>query len=276
MDNEKQQKRDVIDEDLYEEIDEEELYALVQEEREKALARAKEEKENKQSKRPFPKWMFWLIAFILLFNVAALIPRTFSIPAIDFLFTSAKLSLQDDIQAYKQAVVTIETTDSKGTGFSISSDGVILTNHHVVEGEENVTVAFSDNGLFEAEVKEVYPSVDLAVLQTNAKNVPFLELADEAVIERDQPIRFIGNPLNFNGIANEGTIIDYTLLTSWEEEVVMIKAPVYRGNSGSPVLNEAGKVIGIIFATLDHKKHGRVGLFYPIDYYYKYTTSSGR
>lgn len=276
MDNEKQQKRDVIDEDLYEEIDEEELYALVQEEREKALARAKEEKENKQSKRPFPKWMFWLIAFILLFNVAALIPRTFSIPAIDFLFTSAKLSLQDDIQAYKRAVVTIETTDSKGTGFSISSDGVILTNHHVVEGEENVTVAFSDNGLFEAEVKEVYPSVDLAVLQTNAKNVPFLALADEAVIERDQPIRFIGNPLNFNGIANEGTIIDYTLLTSWEEEVVMIKAPVYRGNSGSPVLNEAGKVIGIIFATLDHKEHGRVGLFYPIDYYYKYTTSSGR
>ena len=47
----------------------------------------------------------------------------------------------------------------------------------------------------------------------------------------------------------------------------MMKAPVYRGNSGSPVLNKDGKVIGVIFATLDHDEHGRVGLFVPIDEY---------
>ncbi|RFA32485.1 serine protease [Virgibacillus dokdonensis] len=273
MDKNEEQKHDIIDEDLYEEIDEEELYELVQREKEKALAREREAKENKRPKRPFPKWVFWLIAWMLLLNVVALLPQTFSIPAIDFLYKSAKLSLQDDIQTYKQAVVTIETKDSKGTGFSITSDGVILTNHHVVEGEEKVAVAFPEDGLHEAEVKETHPTIDLAVLQADVKDVPFLKLTKETAVQPDQPIRFIGNPLNFNGIANEGEIIDYTSLSSWEEEVVMIEAPVYRGNSGSPVLNESGEVIGIIFATLDDKKHGKVGLFYPIHYYYEYRTN---
>ncbi|AUJ25672.1 putative periplasmic serine endoprotease DegP-like precursor [Virgibacillus dokdonensis] len=273
MNKNEEQKHDIIDEDLYEEIDEEELYELVQKEKEKALAREREAKENKRSKRPFPKWVFWLIALMLLLNVVALLPQTFSIPAIDFLYKSAKLSLQDDVQTYKQAVVTIETKDSKGTGFSITSDGIILTNYHVVEGEEKVAVAFPEDGLHEAEVKETHPTIDLAVLQADVKDIPFLKLAKETAVQPDQPIRFIGNPLNFNGIANEGKIIDYASLSTWEEKVVMIEAPVYRGNSGSPVLNESGEVIGIIFATLDDEKHGKVGLFYPIHYYYEYTTN---
>ena len=57
------------------------------------------------------------------------------------------------------------------------------------------------------------------------------------------------------------------ILSDWDVPVVMMKAPVYRGNSGSPVLNKDGKVIGVIFATLDHDEHGRVGLFVPIDEY---------
>jgi serine protease Do len=267
----KENQHDIIDEDLYEEIDDEELYELVQKEREKAFAREREAKQHHKPKRPFPKWAFWLIAVALFLNVIAIIPRTFSLPAIDFLVTSAKLSLQEDIQAYKEAVVTIETDDSKGTGFSITADGKILTNHHVVEGEQTVIVAFPEDGLFQAKVTETYPSVDLAIIEIDdAEKVPFLDLAERAVIEKNEPIRFIGNPLQFNGIANQGKIIDYTTLESWKEAVVMIQAPVYRGNSGSPVFNEAGEVIGIIFATLDHEEYGKVGLFYPIDYYYKY------
>ena len=51
---------------------------------------------------------------------------------------------------------------------------------------------------------------------------------------------------------------------------MMIKAPVYRGNSGSPVLKHDGQVIGVVFATLEHETHGKVGLFIPIDTYYTY------
>ncbi|MGM8366736.1 trypsin-like peptidase domain-containing protein [Virgibacillus sp. W0181] len=272
MNNNDENKNNMIDEDLYETFDEEELYELVQEERRKALERERERSENKKIKPKFPKWAFWLIAFALFFNVVALLPQTFSIPAIDFLLTSAKLSTQDDIKSYKQSVVVIETDDSKGTGFSISADGTIVTNNHVVEGEDTVTVAFPDDGLFTGEVSETYPSIDLAVVETNGEALPFLELAEKPMYEEDEAIYFIGNPLKFQGIANEGTIISPTMLSSWSEEVYMLDAPVYRGNSGSPVINQAGEVIGVVFATMNDDDVGRVGLFVPIDYLQEYRT----
>lgn len=263
-------KQDIIDKDLYEEIDDEEMYRLVQEGRRDVLDREREERLNPKPKRPFPKWAFWLITVAMMFNVIALLPQTFSIPAIDFLITSAKLSTQDNIKSYKEAVVVIETDDSKGTGFSISSDGRILTNYHVVEGEETVMVAFPKDGLFKAEVVDTYPEVDLAVLETNSEKLPYLKLASHPKFKESEPVNFIGNPLRFQGIANEGEIIDSIRLQSWEEDVIMLDAPVYRGNSGSPVINMEGQVIGVIFATLEHEEHGKVGLFFPIDYYYKY------
>ncbi|MFC4559106.1 S1C family serine protease [Virgibacillus kekensis] len=259
-------ERDIIDEDLYEEIDEEELTELVEKERRKALERAQSE-QNQKPKRPFPKWAFWLIAFVMVFNVIALLPKTFSVPAIDFLITSARLSAQDDIQSYKESVVVIETDEkTKGTGFSVSADGKIITNHHVVEGEKTVTVAFPDNTLFSGEVKATYPSVDLAVVEVEGENLPHLRLADNPEYKQGKQVYFIGNPLNFNGIANEGTVIEDITLNDWKKSVIMMEAPVYRGNSGSPVINQNGKVIGVVFATLDHEKHGRVGLFIPIEY----------
>src|SRR5699024_8994972 len=157
--------RDMIDEDLYEEFDDEELYELVQEEKKKALEREKKNQEERTSKRRFPKWVFWLIAIALVFNIFALIPQTFSIPAIEFLQTSERLSAQDDIQTYKESVVVVETVDSRGTGLSISENGMIMTNHHVIEGEDEVTVAFPEVGLFNAEVTEQYPDIDLAILE---------------------------------------------------------------------------------------------------------------
>lgn len=270
MGTDDREEYDIIDEDLFEEIDDEEMYELVQEAKKEAFERAKQKKENLRTKRPFPRWAFWLIAIVMAFNVFALLPQTFSIPAIDFLITSAKLSTQEDIKLYKKSVVVIEASDSRGTGFSISSDGTILTNHHVIEGEETVAVAFPDEGLFTANIVATYPSIDLAVLKVNGEDLPYLELASEATFDQGEHINFIGNPLRFHGIANEGTIIDYIQLSSWDEEVIMIQAPIYRGNSGSPIINNNGQVIGVVFATLNQDDHGKVGLFIPIDYYYKY------
>ena len=220
-------------------------------------------------KRPFPKWMFWLLSIVLFFNTFGIIFQIYSIPAIDFLLTSSKLSKQEDIADYKKSVVVIKTDDSKGTGFSISSDGTILTNNHVVEGNKTVIVKFPDEGHFTAEVIHTYPSVDLAVVKVTGKNLPFLQLAPKTEFLDDEPIYFIGNPLSFSGIANSGTVIDYLKLPDWKVPVVMMKAPVYQGNSGSPVLNRKGQVIGVVFATLNDESNGKVGLFVPIDEYYR-------
>ncbi|MFD1928044.1 S1C family serine protease [Sporosarcina siberiensis] len=262
------------DNEFYEDIDEEEMHELVWEAQREALLKAAQEKEQQKTKRKFPKWIFWLMAIVLGVNTFSIIFEIYSIPAIDFLRTSAELSSDEKIALYKKSVVVISTEDSKGTGFSISSDGTILTNYHVIEGNETVSVYFPDDGRYSAKVIEEYPSIDLAVLKVDSKNLPFLKLSEEKSFIQNEPIQFIGNPLRFHGIANEGTIIEPIQLKDWEEEVIMIKAPVYRGNSGSPILNENGLVIGIIFATLNHEDFGKVGLFIPIDYYLRTLNSS--
>lgn len=260
--------RNRLDEDLFEDLDDEELAELVRQEQKRVLNR--EQQEKGKPKRPFPKWAFWLIVSAMLLQLIAFIPKTFSLPAIDFLRTSAKLSLQDDIRAYKKAIVTIETDDSKGTGFAISEDGTIVTNHHVVKEADTVDVAFPDEGLMNGTVEEVNPNTDLALVKTDPEEadmpLPHLDLADKATFDQKESVYFIGNPLNFHGIANRGEIIEETDLQDWDKPVVMMKAPVYRGNSGSPVINEKGDVIGIVFATLEDNRYGKVGLFIPVDY----------
>lgn len=268
MEMDEKQPRDSNDKNFIEEIDDEELQVLVLEAQREALFKEEQEKTSRKIKRPFPKWLFWLISIVMVFNTFAVIFEVYSIPAIEFLKTSSKLSKQENIATYKKSVVVIQTAASKGTGFSISNDGTILTNYHVVEGSDTLNVFFPDEGRFTADVVHTYPSVDFAVLKVHGKDLPFLELAEQTTFKDDEAINFIGNPLSFKGIANEGTIIDYIHLTDWDIPVVMLKAPVYRGNSGSPVLNSDGLVIGIIFATLDHETYGKVGLFVPIDEFY--------
>ena len=252
-----------------EDISDEELQLLVLEAQQEALEKEATDKNKPKSKRPFPKWIFWTMAVVLFVNTFAVIFQIYSIPAIEFIKTSARLSAQEDIARYKEAVVVVLTDSSKGTGFSFSSDGQILTNYHVVEGNDSVIVGFPEDGHFRANVIQTYPSIDLAVLQVDEEELPYLELSENPAYMFGDPITFIGNPLKFTGIANEGSLIDFYQLSDWDVPVMMMEAPVYRGNSGSPVLDKDGQVIGVVFATLDHDEHGKVGLFVPIEEYYK-------
>lgn len=261
------EKRDIIDEDLYEELEPEEMYELIQEEKEKLKEKELREAEEKKQKPPFPRWAAWTIAAALVIQAIAIIPQTFSIPAIEFIKTSATLMQDDTVQGYGDAVVVIEGDANKGTGFAITEDGYILTNHHVIEDQLSITVAFQEEGLFNGEVVETYPDIDLALLKVESEDLPHLGLAKETPELPLEDVLFIGNPLRLNGIANQGDIIGTTLLSEWSEEVYMLQAPVYRGNSGSPVMNEDGEVVAVIFATQKNETHGKIGLAVPIELY---------
>ena len=249
--------------------EDEEIRRLVLEAQREALQ--KEVREQGAPKKPSfgTKAMIWLISLAMFVSTFAFIFELYPIAAVDFLRTSTKLSEQETIQAQKQSIVSVVTPDGAGTGFVISDSGTILTNHHVIEGHDRVSVVLPDDRRFMADVTEEYPEADMGVLETGEEGLPALVLAESMNLIEGDPVTFIGNPLSFRGVANEGTVIGPIRVDGLGQPVIMIKAPVYRGNSGSPVLDRDGHVIGIIFATLNHESEGTVGLFVPVDELYR-------
>ena len=169
------------------------------------------------------------------------------------------------ISMQKQSNVKINTDTRKGKRFAVSENDNIITNDHVINDTLTITVVFPDDSLYKAEVVDAYEEYDLALLKVDAENLPYLTLAETSEFRKSEPVYFIGNPLAFSGIANEGKVIGYTNAADIDTEVIMMNAPVYRGNSGSPVINDQGQVIGIVFATGTREDHGKVGLFIPVE-----------
>ena len=143
------------------------------------------------------------------------------------------------------------TEEGTGSGFILSEDGLIITNAHVVEGADIVSVNLKDGQTFEGEVLGLDPVTDVAVIKINARNLPTVTLGKaEDLIPGEWAIA-IGNPL---GLDNTVTVGIISALKRSSREVgipdkrvrfIQTDAAINPGNSGGPLLNSVGEVIGI-------------------------------
>ena len=134
-----------------------------------------------------------------------------------------------------------------GSGFIISSDGVLLTNAHVVRDAKDVTVTLSDRREFAAKVLGVDPTTDIAVLKIDAKNLPVVRLGDARKLEVGDPVLAIGQPYGLTQTATQGIVSAKGRSLPGDAVVPFIQtdAAVNPGNSGGPLFDASGAVVGI-------------------------------
>jgi len=156
-----------------------------------------------------------------------------------------------------------------GSGFVISSNGQILTNSHVVNNADTVTVSFSDGRTLAGKVVGEDPASDIAVVQVQANNLPTVSLGRSDQVEPGQWAIAIGNPLGLQKTVTVGVISATSRsgsdigVSDKRIDFIQTDAAINPGNSGGPLLNARGEVIGINTAIISGAQG--LGFAIPID-----------
>ncbi len=153
-----------------------------------------------------------------------------------------------------------------GSGFIYSEDGYVLTNHHVVEDADEIIVKMADKREFVAELIGSDAASDIAVLKIKAdKALPYLKLGDSESVRPGQWVAAIGSPFNFEQTVTAGIVSAKGRSNRAQQYVPFIQTDVAinRGNSGGPLLNMDGEVIGINSWILS-SSGGYIGLSFSI------------
>ena len=135
---------------------------------------------------------------------------------------------------------------SLGSGFVISEDGFIVTNNHVVENASDIQVTFTDGTKIEAELIAADAETDLALLKVDTNNLDYLEFGDSDTAKVGNWVMAIGNPHGLGGTVTAGIVSARgRMLGGRYDDFIQTDASINRGNSGGPLFNLEGKVIGV-------------------------------
>jgi len=137
-----------------------------------------------------------------------------------------------------------------GSGVTIAPDGYILTNHHVAHGARHLKALFTDGSAAEATLVGADPATDLALIRAHATGLPYASLGDSDQLRVGQLVIAIGNPLGFQSTVSTGVVSALgRALRSQQgrliENIVQHTAPLNPGNSGGPLVDSRGRVVGI-------------------------------
>jgi serine protease Do len=153
-----------------------------------------------------------------------------------------------------------------GSGFIISADGHVVTNNHVIEHADEIEVIMGDGTRYPAEVKGRDPKTDLALLQVDAdESLPHVELGDSDHAKVGDWVVAVGNPFGLGGTVTAGIISarGRDIRSGPFDDFLQIDAPINRGNSGGPLFDAEGRVIGINTAIYS-PSGGNVGIGFAI------------
>ena len=157
-------------------------------------------------------------------------------------------------------------TQGLGSGFLVDADGYIVTNNHVVDGADDVRVTLQDGAKFKAKVVGRDDKTDLALLKVDAgQPLPYVELAEGAKARVGDWVLAVGNPFGLGGSVNAGIVSAQgrDIDSGPYDDYIQIDAPINRGNSGGPLFDAQGRLIGVNTAIYS-PTGGNVGIGFAI------------
>ncbi|MEI9963937.1 MAG: trypsin-like peptidase domain-containing protein [Caulobacteraceae bacterium] len=182
-----------------------------------------------------------------------------AIPGLPFGFQFRQVPQQPDGRDLPKMQAT-------GSGFFISPDGYIVTNNHVVEGADKITVRMQDGRSLKATIVGRDPATDIAVVRVEGTDFPFVSFEDRAKPRVGDWVVAVGNPYNLGGTATAGIVSALGRPNVGESSYVdymQIDAPINRGNSGGPTFDMYGRVVGVNTAIFS-PTGGSVGIGFDI------------
>jgi serine protease Do len=153
-----------------------------------------------------------------------------------------------------------------GSGFIISQDGQIVTNHHVVNGAQSVRVKMADGRTFDAEVLGSDPATDIALLSINTEvELPFVSFGTSKTMRVGDEVVAVGNPFGLSSTVTSGIISakSRNINSGPYDDFIQTDASINRGNSGGPLFNNDGEVIGVNTAIIS-PGGGSVGIGFAV------------
>lgn len=141
-----------------------------------------------------------------------------------------------------------QRVQSLGSGFVIDADGVVITNNHVIEGADKIEVTFTDGTTLPATVAGTDPKTDIAVLRVKSdKKLPFVELGDSNTARVGDWVVAIGNPFGLGGSVTAGIVsaLNRDIHAGNYDDFIQTDAAINRGNSGGPLFDMSGRVVGV-------------------------------